>query len=223
MDGLGRWLGFGFRHFQEHWQKHLVPGLVMFGLVFVMVMAVFVLFGIGFAVGIVTGEEELGMMLGMVLGGVSMLVLPLMIAPIQLGYMRGTLRLMRGGEFGVGDLFGSLRDAPAAMVVMVVVMVAAMTAAMFCYFPAFLVAALFFHALPSLADKGGSPIAALKHSVELARKQYWGLVLYVFIYGFLLAMLGYVPLIGPILAIPLGVIFCLAPYVDATADEDELF
>lgn len=221
MDGFGRWFGIGLRHLQEHWREHVVPGLVMFGIVMVLVVVVFGFAGMGFVVGAVIGEEELGMLLTMVMGTAAIVILPACMAPIQLGYMRGTLNLMRGGEFGAGDLFSGLRDAPAAIVVMVVAIAAAMTGALFCYFPAFLVAALFFHALPSLADNGGGPIAALKHSVDLAKKNYWGLVLYVVVYGFALGILGYVPILGAVAAIPVGTVLALAPYLDSVEREEE--
>jgi len=222
MDGFGRWFGFGLRHLQDHWRDHVVPGLVMFGIVMALIVLLFALAGMGFVVGAILGAEELGMLLAMVLGTAAIVVLPTLLAPIQVGYMRGTLNLMRGGEFGVGDLFGALRDAPAAMVVMFVAMVATLTAALFCYFPAFLVAALFFHALPALADDGGGPIAALKHSVDLAKPNYWGLVLYVVVYGFALSILGYVPILGAVAAVPVGTVLALAPYFDAVERREDL-
>jgi len=222
MDGFGRWFGIGLKHLQEHWRDHVVPGLVMFGVVMVLVVLVFGVAGMGFVIGAVLGEEELGFLLTMVLGMAAMVVLPAFMAPIQVGYMRGTLKLMRGGEFGVGDLFGALRDAPAAMVLMVIVMAATLTAALFCYFPAFLVAALFFHALPALADNGGGPIEALKHSVDLAKRNYWALVLYVLVYGFALGILGYVPILGAVAAIPVGTVLALAPYIDSVDRDEDL-
>ena len=192
-----------------------MPGLVFFGVVMGMTMVVVVLFFGGFVIGGVLGEEEIGLIISMVLGMGGMFLMMVLIAPIQIGYMRGTLRLMRGGEFGVGDLFGALGDAPAAVILMAIVFTAAMVSAMFCYFPAFLVAALFFHAMPALADNGGSPIAAIQESIRLAKRNYWGLVLYVFVYGMLVGMMSYIPIVGPIAAIPVGVIFALAPYVDS--------
>lgn len=215
MDRFGKWLGFGFRHLQDNWQAHIVPGLVFFGVIVGMTMLVVVLYFAGMIIGAAMGEEELGLIISMVLGTGALFVMMIIIAPLQVGYMRGTLKLMRGGELTVGDLFGGLRDAPAACIVMLVVMCSAMFAAMFCYFPAFLVAALFFHAMPSLADNGGGPIDALKDSVDKAKPVFWGLVLYVFVYGMLVGMMGYIPIVGPIAAVPVGVIFALAPYVDA--------
>ncbi len=215
MDRFGKWLGFGFRHLQDHWQAHLVPALVFFGIVMGLSVFITALFFVGFFIGAVTGEEEIGLILAMVLGFGGLFVMIVLIAPMQVGYMRGTLKLMRGGELTVGDLFSALRDAPAACIVMLVVFTSAMVAALFCYFPAFLVAALFFHALPSLADNGDGPIAALQDAVAKAKENFWGLVIYVFIYGMIVGMMGYIPVVGPIAAIPVGVIFALAPYVDS--------
>jgi hypothetical protein len=221
MDRFGNWFTLGFNHLRDCWQQHIVPALVFYGVI--MVVAI-VFTAIAFAVMfgfMAAGEEELGMILLFVVVGVEMVLLPLLLVPLQVGYMRGTLRAMRGqGDLTVGDLFSCIALTPKAFAVLFITMTAGMIGALFCYFPAFLIGALFFHALPAVADKGLGPIDAIKESIRLAKPRYWALVLYVLLYGFILAFVGYIPLIGPILIFPMATIFALAPYLDAQDEID---
>jgi hypothetical protein len=226
MDKIGPWFSGGFEHLQQHWRKHLVPALVfnaaimvVVGLMMVVIFAVTMLGGVLVALladlmGDVGGLLGLVVMVGIMT--VLMLALNLLFVPLQLGYMRGTINLMRGGDFTVGDLFGAVRLTGKGAIAMVLLMTAVMTAALFCYFPAFLVGALFMLTMPLIADpeKELGPIEAMKTSVELIKPHFWGAVLYMFLIGMLTGLLSYIPIVGPMLVLPIAMSLLMSPYLD---------
>jgi len=226
MDKIGPWFSFGFDHLQRHWQKHLVPALVFYAAIMVVVSVVVgVIFVVMMAGGVLTALlaeaiGDVGGLIGMVLmfGIMFVLILGLnlLFVPLQLGYMRGTLTLMRGGDFTVGDLFGALRLTGKGAIAMVLLMTAVMTAALFCYLPAFLVAGMLMLTMPLVADphKELGPIEAMKTSYELMKPHFWGAVLYTFLIGMLTGVLSYIPIVGPLLVLPVAMALLMAPYLD---------
>lgn len=233
MDKLGDWISASFRHLGARWQAHIVPVLVF-------IVAIIVLSSV--AVGLFFVVSMFGSVLAMIVGGLLMevneglgaaavmilsilvwviaglviTVCMMLIVPVQLGYMRGSMNLMRGGEFTVGDLFGAFRLTLKGFVAMFLMMTAVMIAMCFCYFPAFLVSAALIFTFPFIVDpqRNLGPIAAMKASYDLGRPYFWGLVLYVFLIGTISGILGYIPFIGPLISIPVATTMLLTPYLD---------
>ncbi len=214
MDRLGPWMNAILDHLKNEWRAHLVPTLVMVGAIGVAYLVFFGCFGVVVAVGASADMPDWFVLL-LILGVfVFIVLLMLVIAPLQLAYMRGCLKLFRGGTFELSEFTGALRDAPAAIVLMALVLTSAMLGAMLCYVPALLVSALFLFAFPVMADEGTGPIDSLKRSVELARPILWVLVLYSLIMGMVMSMMAYVPIVGPLAVLPLGTTMVLVPYLD---------
>ena len=198
MDRFGNWFTLGLDHLRDNWQQHIVPALVFFG----------VLMGLA----VVFSVLALGAMFGL---------MALIVAPLQVGYMRGVLKSMRGqGELTAGDLFSGFSRTPSAVIVLLITVFGGGIAFLFFVFPAYLLAALFFHAMPAVADKGLGPIAAIQESIRLVKPNFWPMVLYVVIYGMALGFVAYIPLIGPLVMFPMMIIFAVAPYLDAQEEAD---
>lgn len=224
MDKLGVWLNLAWKHLQEHWRDHLLPAVAMFGIVFGMTFIGIFVVSAGIIIGAMADSEELTLVLVFGLGFLFSIVFMIAYIPLVVGYMKGTLKLMRGGELVVGDLFSGLRETPAALITMTITMTCSMFAALFFYFPALIVSTFLWFALPLVAD-GVGPIDALKKSVEMVKPQFWGLLVYQFIFGFIMAMLAYIPLVGPLLMFPIMFVMMMVPYVDllkeAQGDDDD--
>ncbi len=233
MDKLGEWISASFRHLGARWQAHIVPVLVLIAAIIVLssvAMGLFFvvwMFGSVIAVAIGTLLAQVNEGLGMAaMGIISILVYLIsflvifvcmaLIVPVQLGYMRGSMNLMRGGEFTVGDLFSAFRLTLKGFIAMFLMMTAVMIAMCFCYFPAFLVSAALIFTFPFIVDpqRNMGPIAAMKASYDLGRPYFWGLVLYVFLIGTISGILGYIPFIGPLISIPVATTMLLTPYLD---------
>jgi hypothetical protein len=214
MDRLGPWLNGILDHLKNHWQGHVVPTLVMMGALMVVYFVVFGCFGAVMAVGAAAEMPDWFIIVLSLLVFVMIFAMMLVIAPLQLGYIRGCLKLFRGGTFEISEYVGALRDAPGAIVMMTIIMTSAMIGAMLCYLPALIISAVFFFAFPIMADQRTGPIESLKKSVALAKPYIWVLVLYSLIMGMIMGMMAYIPIIGPLAVLPLGTTMMLVPYLD---------
>jgi len=233
MDKLGDWISNSFRHLGMHWQRHIVPALLLFVAIMVLMSVAFGLFFVvwmfgsvlAVAIGALLAEinEGLGIaamgILSILVYLISFLLIFLctaLIVPIQMGYLRGSLKLMRGGDFVVGDLFSAFRLTLKGFIAGFLMMIAVFLAMCACYFPAFLVSAVLIFTFPFIVDpqREMGPIAAMKASYELGRPYFWGLVIYVFVIGVISGILGYIPIIGPLISIPVATTMLLTPYIE---------
>ncbi len=217
MDKLGVWLGQAWQHAQDHWRDHLVPALVLGGIVFAMVMVGTVIVMAGVFIGAAADSEEL--MIALVLGLSFLFTVVFMIAyiPLTIGYIKGTLSLLRGGEFTVGHLFSGLRETPAALLAMTITMFGVFLGALFFYIPGLIVAVFLWFGLPLVAD-GHGPIEALKRSVELVKPVFWGLLVYQLLFGLVISVIAYIPFVGFLLVVPVTFIMIVIPYHDLCVD-----
>lgn len=214
MEFIGPWLTQSLDHLKVDWQKHMVPTLVMFAAVMVLVLVLCLFIAVGAVIGIAAGSEDLMALFIMVFSLLGTVVMMVMIAPLQLGYMRGCLKLLRGGTFELSEFGAGLRFTPGAIVMMIIVLSSVMVAMCFCYFPAFIVGALFMFAFPVMADRECGPIEALKTSVEMVKPHLWGVVLYSFLMGMIMGFVSYVPILGAFAVLPIGSTMVLIPYLD---------
>lgn len=136
----------------------------------------------------------------------------ILIAPLQLRYMRGTLSLLRGGQFTMGDLFrgeGDVLRSIGLMFIMACVMMVAMT---FFYFPALLLGVLFMFSYPVMADRKVGPVEAMKISMQLTRGKYWYLLLYIFLASAIMSLASMVPIVGSLASVPVMTVMSLTAY-----------
>jgi len=213
MDKLGIWLGQAWQHLQDHWRDHLVPALALGGIIFAMVFVGILVVGGLTMIGVALDEEELTIALAM--GGSLLFTLVFMVAylPLVVGYIKGTLKLMRGGEFVVGDLFSGLRETPAALLVMAITMIGVWIGMLFFYIPGIIVAVVLWFTLPLVAD-GVGPIDAVKKSIEMIKPYFFPMLVYQFIFGFLIGVVAYIPFVGMFLVMPISFVMMAVPYLD---------
>jgi len=223
---LGEWLGAAFTEFKANWQEHMIPSLIVFGVSFV---GSFVMMGIlgAFVAVLVIGGSMLGedfAAAGAILGyGIG---LPLFIVgmiaiftPVMVGYNRVVLRVMRGQSYEISEMF-ALDGVVSAVVANVVAGVVVSAAAMACYFPAIPVGALFLFTTPLIADrKVSGGLDAVKQSVALARKNFWGLMGYWLVAVLIGMAVAYIPIIGAFLSMPLLTTFILTAYLKLSGED----
>jgi hypothetical protein len=134
------------------------------------------------------------------------------VAPLQLRFTRGTLSLLRGGKFAIGDLFRGEGDVGRSIGLMVLLMIVVTAAMPFFYFPALLLGVLFMFSFPIMADRKVGPIEAMKLSMEITKKNYWVLLLYMFVGSMITSLLSMVPIIGSLAAVPVMMVMFLTAY-----------
>ncbi len=134
------------------------------------------------------------------------------VAPLQLRFMRGTLSLLRGGEFKMGDLFRGKGDVLRSVGLMIVLQCVMMVAMMFFYFPALLLGCLFMFSFPVMADRKVGPIEAMKISMELAKTNYWYVLLYMFLCSAIAGLANAIPLVGALASLPVMTVMILVAY-----------
>ncbi len=220
MERIGPWLTQSLDHLKVDWQKHIVPTLVMFGGMMVLSIVLCVFIVLGMVAGIAIGSDEVMAILVMFFSLIGTLFMVVALAPLQLGYMRGCLKLMRGEPFELSEFGTALRFTPGAVILMFIVMTSVMIAMCFCYFPAFIVGALFMFGFPVMADRECGPIEALKISVEMVKPNLWAFVLYNFLLGIIVGFVAYVPVLGMFAVVPIGTTMMLIPYLDMTRSKE---
>lgn len=134
------------------------------------------------------------------------------IAPLHVRFMRGTLSLLRGGEFTMGDLFKGKGDTLRAVGLMIILQCVMMVAMMFFYFPALLLGCLFMFSFPVMADRKVGPIEAMKASMELVKPKYWYVLLYMFLCSMLASLASAIPVVGAIASLPIMTVMILVGY-----------
>ncbi len=226
MNHLGEWLKKTSDHLVQQWQGHVFPAAVLFGGILAAVFLSILLIGAATVAVIIAAEgtsnETLSAGLSIGIAVVSTLIfLALMLAvqPLYLGYVRYSLLLLRGQQPQRSDLLWGVRHAGSVLFLLFIQFAVGITAALFCYFPALLVGAAFFFAIPAMADREVGAIESLRISWALVKPRFLEVLIYTFLLVLILTMLGYVPLLGPILSLVGFTTAMLVAYEDLVRED----
>lgn len=195
---IGGWLGDIFKHMSARWQQYLKP----FGAVFVGVFGMVIVLGCAGAIASM-GAGAIGGDAGQVIGlgvtaimGLVGLVFALAMAPIGLGMCRGTQAALRGQEFTLDHITGSFKDFLPAVGVLFLSYVAIVIGSILCLIPGIIAGILLSMSMPVLADRGGSPIDALKTSVDIVKPNAVMYFVMLLVLGLVNFALNIIPLVG---------------------------
>lgn len=191
---IGGWLGDIFKHLSTRWNQYLKP----FGMVFVGVFAAAILLGCTGAIGgMIAGQlGEIGGLLMAAVMGLMGIVIGCAFAPVALGMCRGTQAALRGQDFTMEHITGAFGDFLPALGTLVLLYLAVFIGSVFCVIPGLIAAVLLSLALPVLADRGGSPIDALKTSVDIVKPNAVMYFVMLLVLGLVNFALNIIPLVG---------------------------
>lgn len=231
MNEIGHWLNLSAAHIQKRWEPYIYPTLVFFGLVFaatVIVVGVITVLPILLLISL-NGQQDLldsfdfqdfaPFIMPMIMIGITLIITTsvfgalIIFAPLQLRYLRGTLKLLRGESFEVGDLFRGLPgDAWRSVVLMLILAVMMTLSLLLLYIPAIFLGALFFFAMPIMADRGLGPIEALKASVEMTKNRLLNVILYSLLLSAIISFAGSIPIVGTMVSVPITTVMMMVAY-----------
>jgi len=234
MQNLGPWLGAAFEDFKNNWAGHIGPCVLFFALSFGITFGAILLLGLFMAV-LILGMNALAeagaipmdiaglvMSLGYI-GSFSVMFLGIMLftTPLQVGYQRVVLRMMRGEPYRLTEIY-AIDGLKSALVANILVGCICSIGMMFCYFPGLIAAAFFMFTTPLIADrKVSGGIDAMQQSVALARKDTTGLLAYWFVSFFICMAIAYIPIVGMFIFFPLMTTFILTAYLKLSEEGEQ--
>lgn len=235
MDSIKFWWSESWGHLRDRWTRHAGPSAVLFGVPFLLntigsfVMAVlFTVVVVGVLIAFDGEPPEVGWF-ALLFGGSFVfmfatmalyLLIAILIAPLFLGYMRGTLALMRGEPFGLRDLLVSPGDGIQAIVLLSLIWMAVLFGTQLFFVVGIVAAAACMCALPAMADEGIGPFAAIGRSCSLFKRRPWELCGWVMALMLIVMLVAYIPLIGIMLITPVWMVFTAVAYADLRRMEE---
>lgn len=235
MDSIKLWWSESWGHLRDHWTRHAGPSLVAFGVPFLlnaiasMVLMVVFMAGLLPVLFVYDGEPPAASWVFLLIAGSFVytfaamalyLLIAILIAPMFLGYMRGTLRLMRGEPFGMRDLLVSPLDGIGAIVLLFLMWMAMIFGAQLFIVVGVVAGAACMCALPAMADEGIGPIAAIGRSCSMFKRRPWELCGWFMALMMIVFLVAYIPLVGIVLITPVWMVFSAVAYLDLRRMEE---
>ena len=198
---IGGWIGDGFKHLSNNWGKYVRPYLTFFGVLFAGGLLVGCMGGVG-SIGVGFVAQNAGSAGGILsmLFGLFMMVLSLAFgaatAPLTLGFYKAVQAGLRGDEIRSDVITGEFKNFVPAALLLVIQMVGIFVGVLLCVIPGLLFGIGTSFAWCIMADRGGSPMDAIKGSIAMVQAQPGPIVGYFLAIGVMNFVIGLVPVVN---------------------------
>jgi hypothetical protein len=196
---IGGWIGDGFKHLSNNWGKYVRPYLTVFGIVIGGFFLIGCMGGIGsFGVGIVAQNAgSAGSIISLLFGlfmGLLGLAFAAATAPLLLGFTKAVQMNLRGEEVPSNVITGEFKNFIPAALLILMIAVGSGIGYVLCVIPGLLFLFASSFAIPIMADRGGSPVDAIKGSISMVQAQPVPIILFLFASQILVGLLNIIPL-----------------------------
>jgi uncharacterized membrane protein len=179
----GEWIGGGWQMLMDRWQVW-VPMMLVF--ILAMIIPILPVYLLLLGAGLATDPSDPGSgaaigLLAPVVGLVGGLIVLCMVGFLLGGVYRTAFKQMRGEPISIGDLFSGKDLIVNMLITIFLVALCAMGGALLCILPAFIVAGLLMFAMPLVAERGLSPMDALRTSFEKTKGNWLMFTLFAFV------------------------------------------
>lgn len=211
---VGEWLGEGADEVTQKWRMYGPPILIQWGVTFAgaVVLALF-----AFAGGLASTQiDNEALMIAIIALGVSFFVflMVLLVTPMALGFTRGTLVAMRGGEFRVAELWEAFEDTPAVVGLMAINLGVFVLSLPLLGIPYLFFGLYSFFAMIVMADQRCGPIDSIQRSFALVSGNAGRVIVFYLLAIFIMAALNGIPIVGPMIGGPFLTAMMVAAYLD---------
>lgn len=202
---IGGWIGDGFKHLSDNWGKYVRPYLMFIGVVFGGALLFGCMGGVGsFGVGLIaqnlgSAGSIVSLLFALVMGVLS-LAFAGAIAPLAMGLTKAVQGNLRGEEVPANVITGEFKNFIPAVLLVVLIGVGVTLGTIACFFPGLIFAFACSFALPIMADRGGSPVDAIKGSIAMVQAQPVPILLFLLASQFIAGLLNFVPIVGAFVA-----------------------
>ena len=198
---IGGWIGDGFKHLSNNWGKYVRPYLTFFGVAFAggLLMACM---GFGGSIGVGFVAQNAGSAGGIISGlfGLFMFVLYLAflgaLAPMLLGLTKAVQMNLRGDEVPSNVITGEFKNFIPAVLLLILVGMGTSIGLALCVIPGILFGFASSFAIPIMADRGGSPVDAIKGSIAMVQAQPMPIILFLLASQVVVGVLNLIPFAG---------------------------
>lgn len=213
---VGEWLGRGADEISQKWRVYMAPILLQWGVT----MAGAIVLGLfAFAAAIASTQiDNEVVMYSIIALGVSFFVflMVLLVTPISLGFTRGTLSAMRGGEFRLAELWEAFEDTHNIVALMLLNFLVLAISLPFMGIPYLFFGLYSFFAMIVMADERCGPIESITRSFEIVSGNAGKVLVFYGLAIFIMAALNGIPILGPMIGGPFLTAMMIAAYLDLT-------
>jgi uncharacterized membrane protein len=210
----GEWIGEGWHMFAERWQVWVPQMLILF----LMFAAFFVPFyAISISSQIIAEQSGRPPEPPAILIPLLLILVPLMIGGMAFlwgGLWRTAFKQLRGEAISVKDLFSGGDVFLRIVGAFIALAFLGMLGAVFCIFPAFIVAGLFYFTIPLIVERNLDISSALSASFDATKKHWFMFALFAFVVSILASLGQYACGIGMLVTYPLQFTISAIAYRD---------
>lgn len=211
---VGVWLGRGADEVSQKWRVYLAPIVLQW---FVTLAGAVVLGLFAFAGALASSTIDNDALMYAIIGlGIAFFVflMVLLVTPIALGFTRGTISAMKGGEFRLAELWEAFEDTPALVGLLAINFAALLFSLPLLGLPYLVFGLYSFFAMIVMADERCGPIDALRRSYQLVSGNAARVIVFYVLAVFIMAALNGVPILGPMIGGPFLTAMMVAAYLD---------
>jgi uncharacterized membrane protein len=210
----GEWIGEGWQMFAERWQVWVPQMLILFA----MLASVFVPFyAISISEQISAAQSRRPPEAPAILIPFVFILMPVLLCGLAFlwgGLWRTAFKQLRGETISVKDLFSGGDIFWRVLGAFIALAFLGMLGAVFCIFPAFIVAGLFYFTIPLIVERNLDVSSALSASFDATKKHWFMFALFAFVVSILASLGQFACYVGLLVTYPLQFTITTIAYRD---------